>query len=193
MNKDNGMLWSCMCSLIEILWVLEEKISLNCWQVQHDAPVTEIFEFNLHVNFLYFLWNRVNLFGIFSTYEKLRAFERNVKLENSCLMSWRREDTPPMVLTSGGQRRITVGKRAVCILLECFLVTARRHITFPQLHWERQGDGVCLRWEVGGGYRFLVAATEVRSTHPVWMNSCCHCYKLFRIRNYLKILFALHW
>ena len=29
MNKDNGMLWSCMCSLIEILWVLEEKISLN--------------------------------------------------------------------------------------------------------------------------------------------------------------------
>ena len=89
MNKDNGMLWSCMCSLIEILWVLEEKISLNCWQVQHDVPVTEIFEFNLHVNFLYFLWNRVNLFGIFSTYEKLRAFERNQNLENSCLMSWR--------------------------------------------------------------------------------------------------------
>ena len=25
MNKDNGTLWSCMCSLIEILWVLEEK------------------------------------------------------------------------------------------------------------------------------------------------------------------------
>ena len=90
MNKDNGMLWSCMCILIEILWVLEEKISLNCWQVQHDVPVTEIFEFNLHVNFLYFLWNRVNLFGIFSTYEKLRALERNQNLENSCLMSWRR-------------------------------------------------------------------------------------------------------
>ena len=79
MNKDNGMLWSCMCSLIEILWVLKEKISLNCWQVQHDVPVTEIFEFNLHVNFLYFLWNWVNLFGIFSTYEKLRAFKRNQK------------------------------------------------------------------------------------------------------------------
>ena len=30
MNKDNGMLWSCMCSLIEILWVLKEKISLDC-------------------------------------------------------------------------------------------------------------------------------------------------------------------
>ena len=55
MNKDNGMLWSCMCSLIEILWVLEEKISLNCWQVQHDVPVTEIFEFNLPVNFLFFM------------------------------------------------------------------------------------------------------------------------------------------
>ena len=89
MNKDNGMLWSCMCSLIEILWVLEEKISLNCWQVQHDVPVTEIFEFNLHVNFLYFLWNGVNLLGIFTTYKKLRAFERNQNLDNSCLTSWR--------------------------------------------------------------------------------------------------------
>ena len=82
MDKDNGMLWSCMCSLIEILWVLKEKI-------QHDVPVTEIFEFNLHVNFLYFLWNWVNLLGIFTTCEKLRAFERNQNLENSCLMSWR--------------------------------------------------------------------------------------------------------
>ena len=54
MNKDNGMLWSCMCSLIGILWVLKEKISLNCWQVQHDVPVTEIFEFNLHVKFFIF-------------------------------------------------------------------------------------------------------------------------------------------
>ena len=86
MTKDNGMLWSCMCSLIEILWVLEEKISLNCWQVHHDVY---IFEFNLHVNFLYFLWNWVNLLGIFTTCEKLRAFERNQNLENSCLMSWR--------------------------------------------------------------------------------------------------------
>ena len=55
MDKDNGMLWSSMCSLIKILWLLKEKISLNCWQVQHDVPVTEIFEFNLHVYFLYFL------------------------------------------------------------------------------------------------------------------------------------------
>ena len=89
MDKDNGMLWSCMCSLIEILWVLKEKISLNCWQVQHDVPVPEIFEFNLTVNFPYFLSNWVNLLGIFTTCEKLRAFERNQNLENSCLMSWR--------------------------------------------------------------------------------------------------------
>ena len=89
MDKDNGILWDCMCSLIEILWVLEEKISLNCWQLQHDVPITEIFEFNPPVNFLYFLSNWVNLLGIFTTCEKLRAFERNQNLENSCLMSWR--------------------------------------------------------------------------------------------------------
>ena len=89
MDKDNGMLWSCMCSLIEILWVVEEKISLNCWQLYYNVPVMEIFEFNLPVNLLYFLSNWVNLLGIFTTCEKLRAFERNQNLENSCLMSWR--------------------------------------------------------------------------------------------------------
>ena len=65
MNKDNGILWSSMCSLIEILWVLKEKVSLNCWQLSHDVHVTEIFEFNLPVNFLNFLANWVNLLGIF--------------------------------------------------------------------------------------------------------------------------------
>ena len=85
----NGMLWSCMCSLIEILWVLEEKISLNCWQLQHDVPVTEIFEFNPPVNFLYFLSNWVNLLGIFTTREKPRAFERNPSLWSSYLIPWR--------------------------------------------------------------------------------------------------------
>ena len=54
-----------MCSLIEILWVPEEKISLDCWQLWYDVPVTEIFEFNLPVNFLYFLTNWVNLLGFF--------------------------------------------------------------------------------------------------------------------------------
>ena len=78
-----------LCSLIETLWVLEEKVSLNCWQLPHDVPVTEIFEFNLPVNFLYFLSNWVNLLGIFTTCEKLRAFERNSSLWNSYLMPWR--------------------------------------------------------------------------------------------------------
>ena len=89
MDKDNGMLWSCMCSLIEILWVFEEKISLNCWQLQHDVPVTEIFEFNPPVNFLYLLSNWVNLLGIFTTCEKPRAFERNPSLWSSYLIPWR--------------------------------------------------------------------------------------------------------
>ena len=65
MNKDNGILWSSMSSLIEILWVLKEKISPNCWQLPHDVYATKIFEFSLCVNFLYFLSNWVNLFLYF--------------------------------------------------------------------------------------------------------------------------------
>ena len=80
MNKDNGILWSSVCSLIEILWVLKEKISLNCWQLPHDVYVTENFEFNLPVNFLNFLSNWVNLLYISTSCEKLRAFERNQSL-----------------------------------------------------------------------------------------------------------------
>ena len=64
MNKDNGILWFSMCSLIEILLVLEEKISLNSWLLLHDVHATEIFEFNLPVNFLNFL---SNLLGIFTS------------------------------------------------------------------------------------------------------------------------------
>ena len=44
MNKDNGILWSSMCSLIEILRVLEEKISLNCWQLPHNMHAMETFD-----------------------------------------------------------------------------------------------------------------------------------------------------
>ena len=81
------------CGLACVVWLksceFSKRKSVNCWQLQHDVPVMEIFEFNLHVNFLYFLWNWVNLLGIFTTCEKLRAFERNQNLENSCLMSWR--------------------------------------------------------------------------------------------------------
>ena len=49
-----------MCSLVKILCVLEEKISLICWQLDvhvHDVHAMEIFEVNLPVNFLNFLPN----------------------------------------------------------------------------------------------------------------------------------------
>ena len=42
MNEDSGILWSSVCSLIEILCVLKEKISPICWQLPHDVNVTEI-------------------------------------------------------------------------------------------------------------------------------------------------------
>ena len=86
MNENKGILWPSMFSLIEILWVLEEKISLICWQLLHDVNATEIFEFNLPVNFLKFLSNGVNFLGIFICWEKLRAFERNTSFWNSYLM-----------------------------------------------------------------------------------------------------------
>ena len=49
MNEDNGILWSSMCSLIEILCVFKEKISLICWQLSHDVNATENFEISLFV------------------------------------------------------------------------------------------------------------------------------------------------
>ena len=80
-------------------------------------PVTEIFEFNLPLiesiviskclhevlrirnhqgsynNIIIILslfsMKLSELVGYFTTCEKLRAFERNQNLENSCLMSWR--------------------------------------------------------------------------------------------------------
>ena len=44
-----------MPSLVEILCCIDKEIGLVCWQLMHDMHATEIFEFNLHVNFLYFL------------------------------------------------------------------------------------------------------------------------------------------
>ena len=54
MNEDNEIFWSSMCSLVEILCGLEEKISLICW---HYVLAMEIFELNLPVKCLYFLSN----------------------------------------------------------------------------------------------------------------------------------------
>ena len=55
MNKDNGILWSSTCSLIEILWVLKEKIGLNCWQVPHDVHAAKFLN-------LTYLWTFLSFF-----------------------------------------------------------------------------------------------------------------------------------
>ena len=89
MNEDNRILWSSICSLVELLCVLKEKISLICWQLPHGMHGTEIFEFNLPMNFLNFLSSRVNLLGIFTSWEKLRAFKKNPCSWNSHVMPWR--------------------------------------------------------------------------------------------------------
>ena len=88
-SENITVLWSYMCSLVEILHVLEEEIGLVCWQLLHDIHAMVNFEFNLPVNFIYFLSNWVNLLDISTSSEKLRAFERNPNLWNSFLMSWR--------------------------------------------------------------------------------------------------------
>ena len=36
-------MWYCMCSLVEILCVLEEDICLVCWQLPHNMQVMETF------------------------------------------------------------------------------------------------------------------------------------------------------
>ena len=42
-NSGWKELWSYMCSLIEIMCVVEQKIGLVCWQLPHDVYATEIF------------------------------------------------------------------------------------------------------------------------------------------------------
>ena len=79
----------CMCSLVEILCLLEEKFGLVCLQLPHVLHATEAFDVQPTCK-LYFLSNLVNLLDISTSCEKLRAFETNQNLENSCLMSWRR-------------------------------------------------------------------------------------------------------
>ena len=82
MNKDNGMLWSCMCSLIEILWVLEEKIKSWLLATLVWLPGPEIFEFNPTcklslfsiklselVGYFYYLWEAKSI------WKEIQAFE----------------------------------------------------------------------------------------------------------------------
>ena len=68
-----------MCSLVEILCLLEEKIGLVCLQLPHDMHATETFDIQPTCE--------LSLFSC-SICNKLRAFERNQSLENSCLMFW---------------------------------------------------------------------------------------------------------
>ena len=57
MNDDNRLLWSYMCSLVEILCVLEEEIGLVCWQLPQDMHAMEIFGIQHTVIFPNFLSN----------------------------------------------------------------------------------------------------------------------------------------
>ena len=42
-SEDTGVLWSFMCSLVEILHVLEDEIGLVCWQLLHEIHAMEFF------------------------------------------------------------------------------------------------------------------------------------------------------
>ena len=78
-------MWCCMPTLVEILCCLDEEIALVCWQLVHDMHATEIFGIQSTCELSLFSFK----VSISSICNKLRAFERNQNLENSCLMSWR--------------------------------------------------------------------------------------------------------
>ena len=78
-----------MPSLVEILSCLDEEIGLVCWQLVHDMHATETFGIQPSCKLSLFSFKLSKLLDICSICKKLRAFERNQNLENSCLMSWR--------------------------------------------------------------------------------------------------------
>ena len=77
------------CGAACLLCYLDEEIGLVCWQLVHDMHATEIFGIQPSCKLSLFFMKMSELVWYFSTCEKLRAFERNQNLENSCLMSWR--------------------------------------------------------------------------------------------------------
>ena len=79
----------CMCSLVEILCLLEEKIGLVCLQLPHDMHAMETLDIQLTCELCLFSFKLSKFLDICSICNKLRAFERNQSLENSCLMSCR--------------------------------------------------------------------------------------------------------
>ena len=71
-----------MCSLVEILCVLKEKIELICWKFLLDLHATDILGFNFSVNFVYFLskWINCELF--------LTELDRKEHLKEIQLFGW---------------------------------------------------------------------------------------------------------
>ena len=69
--------------------VLKRKLGLFVCNSCIMCMLRKIFKFTLAVNFLCFLSNWVNLLGIFTSCEKLRAFKRNPCFWNRYLMPWR--------------------------------------------------------------------------------------------------------
>ena len=78
----------CMCSLVEILCLLEEKIGLVCLQLPHDMHAMETFDIQPTSELSLFSFKLSKLVDISTSCDKQRAFERNQNLENSCLMPW---------------------------------------------------------------------------------------------------------
>ena len=85
-NEDYRSLWGYMSSLIEILCVLQGKLGLFVGNSCMICMLRKFLLFELAVNLFS---NQVNLLSIFTSCEKLRAFERNPCFWNSCLMPWR--------------------------------------------------------------------------------------------------------
>ena len=81
------------CGLPCVVWLkcceFSKRKSVSIVGNSSMMCMTEIFEFNLPVNFLNFLSNWANFLDISISCEKLRAFKRNPSLWSSCLMPWR--------------------------------------------------------------------------------------------------------
>ena len=71
-------------NIIEVIKIKTDIINV-CRQLLYNLHATDIFWFNLAVNFLS---NSVNLLGIFNRIKKLREFERSPYFWDSYLMPW---------------------------------------------------------------------------------------------------------
>ena len=70
-------MWCCMCSLVEILCILEEEIGLVCWQLPHNMHATETFHIQPTCKLSLFSFKLSKILDISTSCEKLRTFERN--------------------------------------------------------------------------------------------------------------------